>query len=87
MIGAATPIVACPGSMPTSAVATPMITIVIRNVCLRPDKVAEPSEDDRAERPHREARSESQQREDETVVSLTPAKNCLPMIAASDAYR
>ena len=39
--------------------------IVIRKVCLRPDQVAEPPEHQRPERPHEEAGSESEQREDE----------------------
>ena len=84
MIGAATPIDACPGSTPTSAVATPMMTIVIRNVCLRParspslPKMIAPN--GRTAKPAANASSAKMK----PVVSLTPVKNCLPMIAASE---
>ena len=42
-----------------------MIPMVTRKVYLAPDEVADPAEQDRPERPHREARGEGGEREDE----------------------
>ncbi len=42
-----------------------MIPMVTRKVYLAPDQVADPPEHQRAERPHREARGEGGEREDE----------------------
>ena len=87
MTGAATPIVAYAGSTPTRAVDTPMITMVIEERVLAADQVAEPAEHQRAERPHAKPAANASSAKMNAVVSLTPAKNCLPMIAASEPYR
>ncbi len=87
MIGAATPMVAYDGSNPTSAVEAPMIRIVIRKVCLRP--MRSPSRPNtsapngRTKNPAAKARSAKMY----AVVSFTPAKNCLEMIADERAVQ
>ncbi len=73
--------------MPTSAVDTPMMTMVIRNVCLRPTmsprRPNRMAPNGRTAKPAANASSAKMN----AVVSLTPAKNCLLMIAASEPYR
>ncbi len=70
--------------MPTSAVATPMMTIVIRKVCLRParspirPKISAPK--GRTAKPAAKASKAKMK----AVVSFTPAKNCRLMIVASE---
>jgi len=55
MIGAATPMVEYLGNNPTANVEAPMTVIVMRKVYLRPTRVADAAEHERAERPHQEA--------------------------------
>ena len=71
------------GSRPTRNVDTPMITIVIRNVYLRPTR--SPSRPNtsapngRTKKPAANASSAKMK----PVVSLTPEKNCFEMFADS----
>ena len=64
-----------------------MITIVIRNVYLRPTR--SPSRPNTSAPNGRTANpaANASSAKMKAVVSLTPAKNCLPMIAASEPYR
>ena len=75
------------GSSPVSAVARPMITIVIRKVYLRParspSRPNSSAPNGRTKKPAAKASSAKMN----PVVSLTPEKNCFEMIAASDPYR
>jgi hypothetical protein len=84
MMGAAMPMLAKLGSTPTRNVEMPMITIVTRNVCLRP--IMSPmrpntiAPNGRTAKPAANASSAKMK----PVVSLTPLKNCAAMIAASE---
>ena len=79
--------VAYEGSTPTRKVDRPMIRMVTRKVYLRPmrsprlPKKAAPK--GRTKKPAAKASSAKMK----AVVSLTPLKNCLAMIAASEPYR
>jgi len=85
--GAATPIEAYDGRIPTRKVAVPMIRIVTRNVYLRP--IMSPSRPNtsapngRTMKPAANASSAKMKAD----VGSSPEKNCLAMMAASEPYR
>ena len=85
--GAAMPICAYVGSTPTTKVAAPMMTIVMRKVCLRPTR--SPSRPKtrapkgRTAKPAAKASSAKMN----AAVGFTAEKNCRLMITASEPYR
>ena len=61
MIGAAHPIAANVGKIPTNAVDIPMTVSVMREGVFSSDQIANPSKDERSKRPHYKAHTESQE--------------------------